>query len=149
MKEFNDYPNVAGLDWHFAVTGLVFGLDEVREREYTVSPGNLLMRPVLLDAAGNDWRAWPVFADLVTRLQTDEAWRDRRNKVKALRDALRAGDQAVRQFRSYYLGGELLPDIPNRPDVRETGWDGARCAYFDAIEAMDFYVPLNDGGQAG
>ena len=79
---------------------------------------------------------------LTDRRFSDEAWRDRRNKVKQLREVLREGGTAVEQFRRNFN----LPELPEldqtRQHLQEQGWDGTRCGYFDAIEALDFYLPL-------
>ena len=38
------------IDWHFSTSGVVLGLEEVRQREYSAENGDsLLMRPVWLD----------------------------------------------------------------------------------------------------
>jgi len=137
---------VTALDWHFAVTGLVQPLKQLRQRQYTVAGGSLLLRPLrLAPIAPNEWRSWDVFSDIVEEFDSHKDWAGRRNKVKALREALRAGPDAVRLFL------RNLPDSPKLPqpmalasagDAATTGWQGDRCLYFDAIEALDFYVPL-------
>lgn len=130
---------VTALDWHFATSGLILPLKEIRAREYVVRPGDLCMRPVVLQTDGADWRTWDKFSDATVAFQTDDkAWRGRRNKVKALREALRGGPETVKHF----LAGEKLPDIYPDKGVRETGWLGDRCGYFDPVEALDFYQPL-------
>ncbi len=137
---------VAALDWHFAVTGLVRPLGELRRREYTVTDGSLIMRPIRLTPVDpNEWRSWSVFSNIVDKFARSSDWAGRRNKVKALREALRAGPDATKLFL------RNLPDSPRLPETHElasagdattTGWQGNRCVYFDAIEALDFYVPL-------
>jgi hypothetical protein len=98
------------------------------------------MRPLRLTNPEKDWRSWSTFSQLVQEFKTDE-WAERRNKVKALREALRAGPDAVRHFRTVY-GLNELPSIPRQPEMKIQGWQGGQCGYFDAIEAMDFFVPL-------
>ncbi len=133
-------PTATVLDWHFAVSGLVLPLDEIREREYSVRDGNLLMRPVALHAAEGDWRSWEAFTKTTRAFQSHDDWRGRRNKVKALREALRSGPNAVKLF----LAGKPLPNEFKNAAMAETGWNttARRCGYFDAVEALDFYVPL-------
>jgi Cas10/Cmr2, second palm domain len=133
--------SLTALDWHFAVGGLVVRLNEVRKREYTVPSGKLWMRPVRLTSPEKDWRSWQTFTQVVREFRTSEHWTERRNKVKALRDALRAGPDAVKHFRTVY-GLDKLPAISQQPDMELQGWQGDRCGYFDAIEAVDFFVPL-------
>jgi hypothetical protein len=134
---------LTAMDWHFAVGGLVRDLKEIRELEYTVpDEGMLLMRPIRLSDPDRDWRSWDTFTQITWKFLTDdERWAKRRNKIKALRDALRTGREAVEHFRAVY-GLDELPSIAGQPDMAIRGWQGGRCGYFDAIEAMDFFVPL-------
>jgi hypothetical protein len=136
---------LTALDWHFAVSGLVLPLGEVRKREYTVPDGNLLMRPVRLNPPNGDWRSWETFTQVMQTFQDEDGpWAGRRNKVKALRQALRDGRQAVPHFLASYPDLKSLPEIRGLPTMAEQGWQGPRCGYFDAIEALDFYVPLEE-----
>ena len=137
-------PGVTALDWHFAITGLVLPLREIREREYRVAAGNLLMRPLRLSNPAADWRSWKTFCEVLYEFQEPGGkWAGRRSKLKALRDALRAGGEAVRLFMRGF--NHPLPDIAQQPDMRTYGWQGGYCGYFDAVEALDFYVPLKGG----
>ena len=36
------------------------------------------------------------------------------------------------------------PDLASARNAATTGWQGNRCVYFDAVEALDFYVPLKE-----
>lgn len=149
IQSWQDRDNigVTALDWHFAVSGLVLPLGDVREREYTAPTGSLLMRPIRLTSPEHDWRSWQTFGRLIGEFQrpADEGgqWAGRRNKLKALRDTLRAGPEAVELF----LHGQSLPDVPDRPGMKRQGWqkDKGECGYFDAVEALDFYLPLKGG----
>lgn len=137
---------LTALDWHFAVSGLVQDLRVVRDREYTVQAGKLLMRPVRISDPDNDWHSWEAFKKVVNEFQSGEGWANRRNKVMALRHILREGRDATRNFREI----NELPRLPaiddeHRLDMAEQGWHGDECGYFDAIEAMNFYAPLAGG----
>ncbi|NJP11256.1 MAG: hypothetical protein HC866_18740 [Leptolyngbyaceae cyanobacterium RU_5_1] len=49
------------LDWHYALSGLFGGIDDIRDREYTVPAGSLTLRPVALsDDAPDVRRTWSV-----------------------------------------------------------------------------------------
>lgn len=139
-------PDVTALDWHFAVSGLVLNLQHIRAREYTVPAGSLLLRPLRINDPRQDpVHAWTTFTRLANTFVKHADWAGRRNQVKALRDALRAGSAATEQF---LLAHDLaqLPELdPSRPDFQKQGWHGNECGYFDAIEAMDFFVPLEEG----
>lgn len=138
--------NGAVIDWHFATSGVILSLGQLREREYRSRAGhNLLMRPVRLDigkvpVGSKYWRSWRNFSNVTRNFQENKDWDEQRNKIKALREPLRDGGHSVKLFRKNY-GIGLLPDIPGQ-SMQETGWHGEDCGYFDAIEAMDFYVHL-------
>jgi hypothetical protein len=151
-KNAQDHQNgVTALDWHFAIGGMVQDdLKEVRKREYTSDDaleienriGDLLMRPLRIDPADDEWRTWPIFLATLRDFKSGNQWRNRHNKAKALRYALRKGGKAVEQFRWSYTV-QQLPEIPYRPEMQAKGWHGAECGYFDAIEAMDRFIELD------
>lgn len=146
----------AALDWYCATTGISADLERLRDRLYTVPAGMLPMRPVArLEPGktlpiGQSWRTWESFSAIAGALHNpDGPWYERRNKVLALREALRQGPQAVRRFRTMYTVDQL-PGAAGLPsDARQTGWDGDRCVYFDAIEALDFTLPITIAQAAG
>jgi hypothetical protein len=142
------------MDWHFSTTGIVSDLEEIRQREYTVTAGELFMRPIVLPRSedneilrAREWRTWSTFNELVRYFKEDAEWKNRRNKAKALREALRAGPEAVELFLVNYIRSKdaktkgLLPIEPI-PYAADKGWEGPQCVYFDAIEAMDFFTAL-------
>lgn len=139
------------LDWHFAASGLIGSMGEIRQREYEVPSGNMMMRPIRLkehDSDDNQWRTWANFISAVQHfngyfddVEGNETWKDRRNKIIALREVLRQGADKTKQFMTTY-GIKKLPPCPQVDDLQETGWFDERCGHFDAIEAMDFYMGL-------
>ncbi|BCX03533.1 MAG: hypothetical protein KatS3mg053_1471 [Candidatus Roseilinea sp.] len=128
------------MDWHFGVNGIVDDLGTMRERSYTARDGktkhSLMMRPVRLGELPGEWRTWGQFAQIVNSLQGDYP----SNKIKALQEALRAGPPATKRFIEANLLDSPLPSIPGH--TTDNGWIGEHCVYFDPIEAMDFFVPL-------
>jgi hypothetical protein len=138
-------PSLTTLDWHFATTGAIYGLKAIRKREY--QDGKLLMRPLRLSTPTDkttQWRTWETFTSLLNEFQDNNGgWAGRRNKLKALRDALRGGSTSVQLFLTNYgLTKDNLPDIPGQPDMAHYGWQGNQCGYFDAVEAIDLYLSL-------
>jgi hypothetical protein len=132
----------SGLDWHFALSGLSEDIGGIRRREY--KDNTLTLRPVTLgDNAKDSSRAWDVVRGGITSFQ-GERWAGRRNKVKALRDALREseGGSAVERFLTIFDVKEKLPDLGLGDDCKSKGWYGGRCAYFDAVEMLDWFIPL-------
>lgn len=137
----DNHGELSVLDWHFASGGPVFDLVEIRRREYEVPAGNLTMRPVRVVGEADDWQSWANFSlivkDFLRRAQEGES-----SKIKALREALRGGEDQVKAFLKNY--DFSLPLIrANKPHLMETGWADGRCGYFDAIEAMDFLAPVS------
>jgi len=129
----------SALDWHFATSGLLGSLEELRKREYWVRAGHLAMRPLRLRAARGEWQTWPAFTGVVEEFKKRE--KEQRNKIIALREALREGPAAVKKYRQDFTFALPVLDA-SLHDLQETGWHGDRCGYFDAIEALDFYTPL-------
>ena len=140
----------SALDWHLAASGLIGSIAEIRDREYKVPAGKLSMRPISLKKEiDSDWRTWQGFTKVVKHLNEDEDWKGRRNKVIALRDVLRQGIEATQKFlKNYRIKDEQLPIFPEFSgqsiDLAKKGWLNGICGYFDAIEAMDFYISLRE-----
>lgn len=138
--------NSACLDWHFAVNGLLDGLDQLRQREYSTSNGSLILRPVTLRTNPQDAaRAWPVIQRGLEAFQS-AGWYDRRSKVKLLREVLRDGPQQVEAYRAKYNKNKPLPEVlVSQPQTVKNGWTLDGCGYFDAIELVDWFIPLPGG----
>lgn len=159
---------VGCIDWHFALGGLLGDLDTIRRQHYHTSHGSLTLRPVVNDVVIGRrnphlaFRTWETIEQMALNFQDDEEvrgknnepqWSTRRNKVKALRDALRHGPDAVHKFVTAYRihpeAGSKAPLLPalqhgNSADFQTSGWAGGYCAYFDAVEILDWYVPLTE-----
>jgi hypothetical protein len=133
----------SALDWHLAPSGLIGDIALIRKRQYTVDAGYLQMRSLPLEEGSDAWRSWPAFVHAVKTFLLADAWSDKRNKVLALQQSLRAGPQAVEQFLKAYEPGPLPVLNSGIAALQDSGWDGdRRCGYFDAAEAMEFYLPL-------
>lgn len=137
------------LDWHFALSGLGGSITEIRKREYKVEAGELALRPVTLRAnPEHSQRAWSVIATGIKAFQGEE-WVKRRNKIKALRDSLREGTDAVKHFIVTFNNRQPLPPVlPGMDEWPLTGWQGGYCGYFDTIELVDWFIPLEGEADA-
>lgn len=149
-KALKDLPDEKGitLDWHIATSGVVLPLSEVRKQQYIANTGNsLLMRPMHIDqgeplTGSRYWRSWRTFEDVIYQFQhNSNEWAGKRNKILALREALRGGREEVWAFRKKFQQG-ILPGFKDHGQMAEEGWAGEDCGYFDAIEALDFYERL-------
>lgn len=140
----------SALDWHIAASGLLGSLTEIRQREYQVDAGNLTMRPVRLQEREGEWRTWSSFINVVQHfhgcfdaIEGNEPWKERRNKIIALREVLRKGEKKTQEFMTAY-GIKKLPPFQEEPDLQNRGWLNENCGYFDAIESMEFYLALKE-----
>ncbi|MEC4807357.1 MAG: hypothetical protein SAJ72_24255 [Jaaginema sp. PMC 1080.18] len=140
----------SALDWHLAASGLSGSISEIRQREYQVPAGSLAMRPVSLrKEQDSDWRTWKGFTKVVKHFNDDEEWKGRKNKVITLREVLRQGTDATQKFlKNYRIKDEQLPTFPEfsgqSTDLAKKAWLNGICGYFDAIEAMEFYISLRE-----
>ncbi|MEH2169965.1 MAG: hypothetical protein V7K41_25600 [Nostoc sp.] len=135
----------SAIDWHLAASGLIGSISEIRQREYRVNNKSwyLEMRPLWLKR-DDEWRTWSGFTQVVSEFKQGDNWRERQNKIMALREVLRKGSiEAVEEFLLNYK----LPNLPLFPksssqseQLIKQGWNNEICGYFDAIEAMDFYL---------
>lgn len=142
----------SALDWHWAQGGLAGSLGDIREREYTTQGGgSLTLRPVTVGAnqqRAERLRSWEAISRGARAFQgthdAEPGWLRGRNKVKALRDALREGPDAVARFLDLFNGGADLPnlEVPSSPALRRTGWAAEYCGYFDAIELSESSIPV-------
>lgn len=152
----------SALDWHFATSGLSGSLKAIRDQEYNVKDGSMLMRPISLSKTSildEQWQVWSEFKKLVyifkgqlkvaqidkhTIPNEEGAIYAHRNRVKALREALRHGAATTKRFMATYRLKPLPFIDKSHDDVHHTGWKNKHCAYFDAIEIMDFFLPVAD-----
>lgn len=146
-KEFEPQ-GFSALDWHLAASGLIGTVAEIRQREYYEKKhGDLNMRPLRLFQNGTEWRTWEGFTQVLTQFSQDKNWCDRHNKIMLLRDVLRQGPEATKDFLKNY-GLEELPRFPDcSHDIDQLalkGWLNDKCGYFDVIEAMEFYIGLGN-----
>lgn len=133
----------SAMDWHFGINGVVMGLEDIRKRDYIAADaGNMLMRPIQMDKTIGEWRDWAQFSGMVYEFNNGQKYP--RSRIKAFREALREGtDSATAFINSYFKdreGNLTLPPIMNLDT--KSGWIGTECAFFDAIEAMEFFAPL-------
>jgi hypothetical protein len=135
----------SAIDWHIANTGLFGTLSNIRERDYHVPAGLLNVRPLIIEGS-NEWRTWAAFSPVLADFNGEE-WREKRNKVMALREVLYKGPQETEQFLINYRQGDLpkfQSKSGNESSLATNGWVNGICGYFDAIEAMDFYMGLEN-----
>ena len=157
VKQYKEFEpeGFSAIDWHLAASGLLGSISDIRKREYQVIVGrdiwNLAMRPIRLRSHSSEWRTWDGFTQVVKEFKEGHDWKERKNKIMALRCVLRkASSDATQEFlRAYKLPQlPLFPDSSDHHGLVRTGWGDSLsqrvCGYFDAIEAMEFYISLGD-----
>lgn len=156
-KKDDDQKRASLIHWHISTTGLTLDWDDIHWREFEVTlgdekqtkTGDLLLRPLIVNKADEvriqeSWRNWDIFKAQLKTFRKDDAWKGRRNKLKELRETLRQGEGAVKDFTKVH--GQL-PQVIAGQNAHETGWYGLRCVYFDALEADDWFIYPLDRGQ--
>lgn len=151
-KEFEP-DGFSAIDWHLAASGLLGSVSDIRKLEYQILVDNkdiwhLAMRPVRLKKHSSEWRTWEGFTQVIKEFKEGNDWKERHNKVMALREVLRkASKDATKEFLSAYKLSQLpsFPEYSGQSEqLAKDGWKDGICGYFDAIEAMDFYLKLGD-----
>ena len=144
------------IDWHIGLPKPSQSLAELREREYSAlrpnepKPLSLTCRPYRLGSGPADAGSWTW---LVQALLDDPQfglrggqWRKHRNKVKALREVLRDGPDAIKdslkRWRVVTKGLGLVASA-NDAGFKENGFfDLTRTPLLDALELLDLHLPL-------
>lgn len=157
--------NGSCLDWHIALSGFSANIEGIRARDYQVlfedgGPGErkkvrgwLTLRPVTLgENPCQSYRSWEVVEGILKEFRgrqfSGSHWAGRRGKLKALREALRGGPEAVERFLLRYDIKGLPRVDASFPDFSQKGWQGTYCAYLDALELYDWHIPLvEESGQ--
>lgn len=129
------------LDWHYSSSGLTGSINAIRDREYNVAAGSLTIKPLALDAEAG-LHTWLNVQAALHAFQTSNAWVGKRNKLKTLREVLRGGADEVKWFLAKYDGELPKLDYGVGSEITISGWENRYCPYFDAIEAGDWYIPL-------
>lgn len=144
-KEKKTGSRVSFINWHVALSGRTLKWDETQKREFSNPNGQLLQRPLMVEKSDevpalHPWQTWQTFTEQVKGFRSSESfWSSQRNKQKDLREILRLGEVQTRKFTQQ--NGDM-PNFPNMPsnDVVKSGWHDRQCMYFDALEALDFFV---------
>jgi hypothetical protein len=140
---FDEEKKLGMLHWYYASAGRTLeNWHEIHSLEYEEEDGSMTMRPLEVihsnSVSSPAFETWDVFVSQIEAFRTG-SWSGKRNKIKELRTALRAGPTAVRKFTSLH---GTLPQIKTLPgsDYCQTGWQTQKCLYFDAIEANDLFI---------
>ncbi|GHV37303.1 hypothetical protein FACS1894187_13680 [Synergistales bacterium] len=131
------------IDFHLHQSGGVSDLSVLREKLYTVDGKSILRRPWRVSAGLEDKLPNFNWFESNCALLSDEE-RFPRNKVKAIRNAIGAGEKAAKLAENT-LRGEKLPKMSVFADEKISEY----APVFDILEMLDVYKNLIDKGDAG
>ncbi|MCX8069470.1 MAG: hypothetical protein N2738_03090 [Thermodesulfovibrionales bacterium] len=129
------------IDFHIAYGGISGSIEQIRETQYKVVQGNLLMRPYCLSSEKPeyDFETLKENAKILSFLPN--------NKIKEMLKTLTLGKEETGMFvKEMKARGEKIPKI-NRRNFEDYLFDNEETPYFDMIELMEFYPGLKEASQ--
>jgi hypothetical protein len=149
-KKYLEKNHIQGsaMDWHFLSGGAAISCEEIRLREYQVKIDSqqyeLTCRPYLVEPKDqgkiNDWDSFR--NQLLIPLQEEERYKKAHSRLKSLPGTLRNGPVVTKALLTNWKHKGLeLPNYTN--DASGDGFPGGtKTPYIDAVELLDFMVPL-------
>ena len=151
MVKSNFADGASAMDWQIVSGGPLRSLDSWREREYVTGGNQLTCRPyvVLPSNATTGLKNWDSFRnDLLLCLQGENPapecskWKQAHSRLKSLTPHLRSGPEITQQiFKEWEQKGHEMPAQYNGCNI-STGFYDTRTPFLDALELLDFFVPL-------
>ena len=124
------------IDFHLHQSGNVASLKVLRDRQYKVEGCTLLRRPWRITAGKEDEQPnFKWFENNMALLKNEKDYP--RNKIKSIRNAISAGDNAA-DIAQYQLRGKKLPKITTPLCDKMSKF----AAHFDILEMQDIYENL-------
>ncbi len=134
-KKAGEEKGSSWLDFHIAQGGFSGTIQEIREKNYTVSEGNLCLRPYRVAGDRDDYRN---LNNCINGMNILKEWP--KSKLMELREILAQGKIASKQFiQEMKFRAKELPDIKGHSSFKEDGWSDRKTPYFDMIELMKYY----------
>lgn len=140
----------AWMDWHIGSVRPGESLEQMREREYRSSAGELTMRPYVLTADISNQICWdwlesellgPPRGGRGTRsFRHPDSWGTRRNKVKALGELVRHGANTVKDQLSAWQIVDKNLQLPE--PIERDGFTSGKTPLLDAVELLDMHLIL-------
>ena len=132
-----DNANESRIDWHIVQGEYNNNLDEVRNTAYKTHDGKQLsLRPLMVSEYSTVTNHYNNFKKDMAIIQSS---RIPRSKIKGMLQEMKKGEKQV----DTYIEINKLYSIlgPHRIGAK-TGFIDGQCVLFDAIETMDYYIPL-------
>jgi hypothetical protein len=145
-----------GLDWHLGAVRPGDEIDDVREAGYRRGDYALTCRPYPLGPASGDstegtaptwgWLAREVLGTTSAWSLRGPVWRDRQSKVRALREMIAEGPDAVERALQIWQVTSPAPQGLRLPAAIKDGFVGTRTPLLDAVELLDRLITLDVAG---
>lgn len=133
-------PDDSALDWHIGFSSPTETLSDLRRRQY--AGDTLTCRPYRLGRSP-ELGTWKWLTDVMLGTQGNGfhgVWRDHRSKLKALREIVGDGSQAVEEAMKAW---QIVHRNLVLPDGMQNGFIGPRTPLLDAIELLDIHFSLD------
>lgn len=151
LVEINN-KNLSAIDFHIVQGEILGSVDDIRREEYSLDgkEGILTMRPLMVNNY-EQWRNYDNFKTAYHLIQKAMKVKEiGRGKIKKLRTELRKGEDSVRHFVKFYsidIKKYLKPVSGTSEYCFNNDEDDGRCMYLDAIEVLDIFKELDEGGK--
>jgi hypothetical protein len=147
---YSERPEVSAIDWHIGDAASFEGVRSLRQRVYQSGVRKFTMRPYSIGASARlgtfRWLDREVLGSRTTESGgfLGAQWQRSRNKLKAMRDVVRGGSEAVKGAMATWAITAEVPDLPGGLQSTD-GFVGNDTPLLDALELMDVFLPL--GGE--
>jgi len=129
--------NESRLDWHIVQGEYNNNLNEIRNTAYrTYDCKNLLLRPLVIS---EDSEAINSYANFRKDMQILNSGKIPRSKIKGMLSEMKKGEE---HLDTYIEINNLHTLLGSHRIGAKTGFIGDKCVLFDAVETMDYYIPL-------
>lgn len=136
-RSIGDIPE-SRIDWHIVQGEYNNNLNEIRESSYLCLDGkNLSLRPLVTTKTSNVNNHYDLFVKDIKNLKSIS-----RGKVKGMLNQMRKGEK---ELDIYIEINSLYKSLGSRRYEAKTGFQENKCVLFDAVEAMDYFIPILEG----
>lgn len=132
-----DDANESRIDWHIVQGEFNNNLNEIRNKECRTYDGKyLLLRPLVVSEDSEEYNSYRNFKK---DMQIIHSGKVPRSKIKNMLKEMRKGEE---HLDIYIEINKLYPLLGTHRERAKTGFADGKCVLFDAIETMDYYIPL-------
>jgi len=132
-----DDVNESRIDWHIVQGEYNNNLNDIRNKEYRTYDGKyLLLRPLVVSEGSNADNSYRNFKKDMHVMKSGSF---SRSKIKDMLKEMKKGEE---HLDIYIEINQLHPLLQAHREGAKTGFKDGKCVLFDAVETMDYYIPL-------